>query len=241
MWKKIVSAVLFLYVGVRTVISFLGDIDFVIERAGDAGWLVPFANFLLNPPGEFLLGAAGLGFVILLWSLWPRQRHKQPFSGQRISARTAHQYLAFESEWGWRTWVRLRGMWDAVFLIGMRRFREASKQNVVHLRGRQWDAQKHENIDPDLWSRIRIREASILDTTNNPGETEQADTSYPAPLHFKDLSVDANQVYEAWPPASGAYRARMRGMLCLIKAWWLVLWPVEHIVERWKRWHAANT
>jgi hypothetical protein len=207
------------------------------------------AAIITNPPDW--LGHPGIrvaavfgggGFGYLAWKIWPWRSVSTPPLTQRISARQAIDYLADDSKWGWRTWLELRGhSSDVAKLLAADRFRKAAQQAVISVRGRRWHNQDYEDIDSDLWNRIKIEETSILDNSNNPGSTESAVVQFPIPPRFQELSVNANEVCQTWPPASGTYRVSMRGGLFLIKLWWLALWPIERAVIWWKRWRAENT
>jgi len=66
--RTLIGYALWVYVGLQALMDVLGAIDFVVERTADPGWLRDVANFALNPPRYFLLGAVVLGFVLVFWS-----------------------------------------------------------------------------------------------------------------------------------------------------------------------------
>lgn len=235
-------------------LKFVGHIIVVVlELIGIGGipddlgswqkWLGKIEPYIDDPWVRIAIILLGL---IILGCLWLPRRNINyaviTMSNQRVNVRQAINFMAYETRWGWQTWLKLRGdKLGITEMIALSRFRDASRQNIFTVRGRRKDRQEHEDIDPDMWNRIKIKDISVLDATNNPGETEPAQASFPTPPTFKELSVFAREVPKAWPKASRTYRLFMRAALLGIQVWWLLIRPIEIGYSRWKRWRAANT
>lgn len=64
---KIGGGIATLYVVVKTGISLMGDVDFIVSRSADPGWLAEIAKFVIDPPNWFLLIIGLIGISLLAW------------------------------------------------------------------------------------------------------------------------------------------------------------------------------
>lgn len=58
----------------RWIVTAAGDIDFIVTRAEEPGWVAVVLNFILNPPPWALLPFILIGLALILWD--NRRRHK---------------------------------------------------------------------------------------------------------------------------------------------------------------------
>lgn len=69
-WPSVVGALWLLEVAwkiVSGVLSTLGNVDFVVTHVKEPGWVGQMMDFIINPPGWFLIIALMGGFALLLW------------------------------------------------------------------------------------------------------------------------------------------------------------------------------
>jgi hypothetical protein len=230
-----------------TIIKFLFAVVFAVmgwDMLGLTTWLVSDLADKITP-AQARWFFSGLALAVLFFGIVApaiiRTRRFKAAEGLRITARQVVPYLVNESRWGWRTWLELRGDEEGLAnLCAIVRIDRAAQQNVVHFRGRRWDSQAHEDIDPDQWRRIGIASDSVLGPSNNSGETESKTSHYPQPPKFEQLTVPDMEILAAWPRAGLLYRLAMVAALLIIRRWWCLLWPFEVAYARWKRWRAEN-
>ena len=65
--KGFLPSILILFSFSLNIIRFFGDIDFIIERTKDIGWLAIPINFLMNPIFQILLILIGFGWLYLVF------------------------------------------------------------------------------------------------------------------------------------------------------------------------------
>lgn len=64
---SIISFILFLFDKISRIISFAGDVDFIIERTKNLGWINTLINFLFSPSGQILLLIFGFVWLIIIF------------------------------------------------------------------------------------------------------------------------------------------------------------------------------
>lgn len=60
----------------KSIVGWGGDIDFVLSRSSDPGWVGALLNFLIDPPGYLVLPCIMLGFGLIWWDL-SRRSHAE--------------------------------------------------------------------------------------------------------------------------------------------------------------------
>ena len=64
--SSIISALFLIGSGLLWVIRILGDVDFVVNKTKDLGWMKGMVNFLLSPP-DWFLGALFISGLLFAW------------------------------------------------------------------------------------------------------------------------------------------------------------------------------
>lgn len=69
-WRGVGGTLLLLQAawrGVHSIIMLGGDVDFVVSRSGDPGWVGKVLALLVNPPGWAILPLIIVGFALIRW------------------------------------------------------------------------------------------------------------------------------------------------------------------------------
>jgi hypothetical protein len=79
-WLSIIGAipgVLAIWKGLRAIVSWAGDIDFLVSRSNEPGWIGNVINSLFNIPDPLLALLTVAGFLLILWDLkWRKPKAK---------------------------------------------------------------------------------------------------------------------------------------------------------------------
>jgi len=103
--RRIVGAILFvvlpLWKFVRETVSWGGNLDFVISRSQDPGWVGLAINRLLDPPAWSLIPLMLAGFALLWWDVrrthQRAQAEKQPERSHALDRRSALERALVEN------------------------------------------------------------------------------------------------------------------------------------------------
>jgi hypothetical protein len=66
-WRKILGGAVLIWTVIREIIKFAGDVDFVITRSQDPGWVAVVINALLDPPGWLTIPLILVGLLLIYW------------------------------------------------------------------------------------------------------------------------------------------------------------------------------
>ncbi len=175
-----------------------------------------------------LLGVVCFFIAMVFW-LFPETNDSELMavnSGSRITVLEAMCYMVQKSRWGWAEKLKLRGdILDVAPDLALYQLRNAAQRGDILFRGKRWDRQESEEIDPDMWNQIRISAQGNYDTT------ESAVSSAVQPPVYANLVLFENGVHSKWPRASSIYKISVKLSLIIVQAWWLICALFKRLVS----------